>query len=154
MSSGNYYAVWHILTFNFREWHRIWKLTANVKSYISSDWDSPVIFWWLCNLSALIRDQQVQGNTGNALICSRCRLLHYIWSQRAIRRETAAWWELLCHTPTLHAMTSFTSAAHWDCFQVLLYIVSEETRNTFWREHISQCQRGQKGTATCRHYKM
>lgn len=144
---NSYYAVYWNLKGLLKS-VSIWKLNANVQSYIINSWDFPVILLWSCNHSALIWDQQGWGNTGTALICSRCRLLHYIWSQRAIRRETAAWWELLCQTPGPDSSPQRHDIIHLCCPLRLLSgtaIYSHRTgQEHFWKEDNSQCHPGQK----------
>lgn len=56
---------------------------------------------------------------------------HKEQSEGRLRLDENSFARLPAQTPALNAMTSFTSAAHWDCFQVLLYIVIEQARNTF-----------------------
>jgi len=56
---------------------------------------------------------------------------HKEQSERRLWLDENSSARLPTQTPVLNAMTSFTSAAHWDCFQVLLYLVIEQTRDTF-----------------------
>lgn len=156
-SSGNlhgnsYYSIYWNLSFNFKGLQksiRIWKLNVNVQNYIINSWDFPVILMWSCNHSALIWDQQGRENAGATLICSRCQLLHYIWSQRAIRRETAAWWELLCQTPGQDSSPPRHDIIHLCCPLRLLSgtaIYSHRTgQEYFWKEDDSRCHPGSTG---------
>ncbi len=105
---------------------RICKLHANVQSYIINSWGFPVILLWSCNHSALIWDQQgrkTQGphwyaaDVGFSIISD-----HKEQSEGRLRFDEKSFARLPAQTLALKAMTSFTSAAHWDWFQVLLYI--------------------------------
>lgn len=140
---NSHYAVWWNLTFNVRGLQRsvrIWKRNANVHYHQLRFYCD--LIRWSCNHSAEIWDRHGQGNRGTAFICSRCRRLHYIWSQRAIRKETVAWWELLCQTPDPDSSPQRHDIIHLCCPLRLLSgtaIFSHRTdQEYFWTEENDQ----------------
>ncbi len=150
---NSYYAVYWNLTFNFKGLQkpmRICKLHANVQSYIINSWGFPVILLWSCNHSALIWDQQGRKTQGPHWYAADVDFSiisdHKEQSEGRLRLDENSFARLQAQTPALNAMTSFTSAAHWDCFQVLLYIVIEQARNTFEKKMILAVTQAQKNT--------